>query len=271
MSDSGEHSSAGRAAKFEPLPSGPPPLVKSSQWYPSYAYGSLCAARLASALDLDAVSLLELGVAGGNGLVELERIAGVLSDDYGLQTDVAGFDLGTGMPTPADYRDVPYIWQHGFFSMDEDQLRARLQSAQLYIGDITRTGPQYLATNPAPIGFISFDMDYYSATVSAFDALFFADPSQFLPRVFCYFDDTTGPHDEYHCNFAGELLAINEFNQRSQHRKLDKIHGLRYRMLPMDEPWIEAMYVLHLFDHPNYCDYVYPEASRQFPLESPNP
>jgi hypothetical protein len=267
MSTTGGHARTASTTKLEPLPSGPPPLVLSSS-HPQYAYGSLCAVRLASALDLEAVSMLELGVAGGNGLIELERIAATLSDDYGVRVDAAGFDLGTGMPTPVDYRDVPYVWQRGFFSMDEDQLRARLKSAQLHIGDISRTGPGYLATNPAPIGFISFDMDYYSATVSAFDALFSADPSRFLPRVFCYFDDTIGRHDEYLCSFAGELLAISEFNDRSQHRKLDKIHGLRYKMLPMDDRWIEGMYVLHLFDHPNYCDYVYPQTDRQNPLKN---
>jgi hypothetical protein len=224
---------------------------------------------LAAALDLEAVSVLELGVASGNGLVELERIAAILSGDYALRVDVAGFDMGTGMPTPVDYRDMPYLWQPGFFAMDEDRLRARLGSAQLHIGDVTQTGPQYLATNPAPIGFISFDMDYYSATVSAFDALFFAEPSRFLPRVFCYFDDTVCLHDEHVCSFTGELLAISEFNERSQHRKLDKIHGLRYKMLPMDERWIEGMYALHLFDHPNYCDYVYPEPDRQYVLKDP--
>lgn len=264
MSTTGRH--ARHTARLEPLPPGPPPLVRSSPHFPQYAYGSLSAVRLASALGLQAVSLLELGVAGGNGLVELERIAAKLSDDHGVRVDVAGFDLGTGMPVPVDHRDVPYVWQPGFFLMDEDLLRARLKSAQLHLGDIALTGPQYLATNPAPIGFISFDLDYYSSTMSAFGAFFFDDPSRFLPRVFCYFDDTVGPHDEYHCGFTGELLAISEFNERSQRRKLDKIHGLRYKMLPMDEPWIEGMYVLHLFDHPKYNDYVYPKADRQFRL-----
>jgi hypothetical protein len=59
--------------------------------------------------------------------------------------------------------------------------------------------------------------------VCAFDALFSADPSRFLPRVFCYFDDTIGRHDEYLCGFTGELLAISEFNERSQHRKDSRV------------------------------------------------
>ena len=267
MSPAGLHSRVTRTTKLEPLPPGPPQLVRSSPEYPQYAYGSLCAARLAVALGLEAVSLLELGVAAGNGLIELERLAAILSDTYDVRTDVAGFDLGSGMPRPVDYRDVPYLWQPGFFSMDEDRLRARLDSAQLHIGDVGQTSRQYLAADPAPIGFISFDMDYYSATVRAFDALFFADHSRFLPRVFCYFDDTVCLHDEHLTRFTGELLAIDEFNERSPRRKLDKIHGLRYKMLPMDERWIEGMYVLHLFDHPNYCDYVYPDTDRQYLLK----
>jgi hypothetical protein len=83
----------------------------------------------------------------------------MLSGHYGVRVDVAGFDLGTGMPTPVDYRDVPYVWQPGFFSMDEDQLRARLKSAQLHIGDMTQTGHDISHQSSANRLHI-FDMDY---------------------------------------------------------------------------------------------------------------
>jgi hypothetical protein len=93
---------------------------------------------------------------------------------------------------------------------------------------------------------------------------------KYLPRVFCYFDDTVGPHEELHSRFTGELLAIDEFNTGSHRRKLAPINGLRHKLKPHDDSWIEGMYALHLFDHARYTDYVYPERDRQF-LLTPRP
>lgn len=236
--------------------------------FPQYAYGVVQAAALARCLDLPRVSVLELGVAGGNGLVELERLSVQHSAPSGIAFRVAGFDLGTGMPQPRDHRDMPYIWQQGFFNMDEAKLRRRLGEAELLLGDVADTGRRYLASQPPPIGFISFDLDYYSATVSAFEALLTGGTERYLPRVVCYFDDTVGPHFEMHSRFTGELLAIDEFNRQSPDRKLGKVNGLRYKLLPHEGPWIEGTYVLHLFDHPRYNEYVYPEPDRQFLLDS---
>lgn len=234
--------------------------------FPQYAYGLIQAVALAGVLDVTAISALEIGVAGGNGLVALERLRDVHAPASGVEIAVAGFDLGSGMPAPHDYRDLPYIWREGFFRMDEPKLRARLQSAELFIGDIAQTGPRYLAGRPAPIGFISFDVDYYSSTLAAFAALLDAAPERFLPRVICYFDDTVGPHHEMHSDFTGELLAISEFNAAHGQRKIGKLNGLRHKIAPLDGPWVEGIFVLHLFDHPRYCDYIYPVRDRQFDL-----
>lgn len=241
-------------------------VVRTSK-FPQYAYGVLQAASLAQRLQLPSITVAELGVAGGNGLVELERLSRMIGVDERVDISAVGFDLGSGMPEPVDFRDMPYIWQHGFFRMDEALLRSRLTRARLILGDIAETGAAFMATTPAPLGFISFDLDYYSSTVSAMRSLLEGPADRYLPRVFCYFDDTVGPHEELHSEFTGELLAIREFNVAHERRKLATIHGLRYKLLPLEEPWIDAMYVFHIFDHPRYNDYVYKEPDRQFPLE----
>jgi len=233
--------------------------------FPQYGYGVVQAAALAARLQIPAVSVLELGVAGGNGLVRLQQ----LSREYGpagVRLDVCGFDRGSGMPTPVDYRDTPCIWQPGFFQMDEVALRQRLVEAELLLGDIAEIGPRFLAADPAPVGFISFDLDYYSSTSAAMAALLDGASERYLPRVVCYFDDTVGPHHEMHSPFTGELLAIEEFNAASENRKIAPIRGLRYKLSPHDGAWMPGMHVLHLFDHPRYNDYIYPVADRQFPL-----
>ena len=248
--------------------SGPPELLREAVDFHQYAYGVLGAVELTAALGLPAVSVLELGVAGGNGLIELERLAIDVGADRGVATRVVGFDLGTGMPPPVDHRDVPYAWRQGFFRMDEPLLQARLGNAGLVLGDIAQTGADFLASAPPPIGFVSFDLDYYSSTSAAFKALLESDDlDRYLPRVLCYFDDTVGPHAEMHSEYTGELLAIGEFNERHQRRKLARINGLRHKVAPVDGPWVEGMFVLHVFDHPRYNEYVFPEPDRQFPLE----
>ncbi len=241
--------------------------VATSNGFPQYAYGLLQAGFLSQRLGIGTFSALELGVAGGNGLVELERLAAAMGRTFGFRVEITGFDLGTGMPSPLDYRDSPYIWQPGFFTMDEKRLNARLTTARLALGDIARTGREFMARKPPPIGFISFDLDYYSSTATAMSALLEADPDRYLPRVLCYFDDTVGPHEELHCEYTGELLAIREFNERNTDRKIAQINGLGRKLAGIADWWVEGIYVLHLFSHPRYNEYIYPAKDRQFPLD----
>src|SRR5205823_4402849 len=49
-------------------------------------------------------SSLELGVAGGNGLVQLERHAATFEQRYDLRIRTFGFDLGSGLPPSSDPR-----------------------------------------------------------------------------------------------------------------------------------------------------------------------
>lgn len=215
-----------------------------------YLWGVLLAVRVARALGLPRISALELGVAGGNGLLALEQAALAASELSGVVVEVYGFDTGTGMPAPVDHRDVPWLIEPGWFELDEPSLRARLQLAQLVLGPVAETVPRFAGQGHAPVGFVAFDLDYYSATTDAM-ALFEASSEALLPRVPCYFDDVFGYGWS---DFAGERAAIADFNATHEHRKIGKIHGLRYG-LPVSEralPWHEQMYLLHAFDHPRY-------------------
>ena len=101
-----------------------------------YAFGVLSAARLAKALGLPGISVVEFGVAGGRGLIALERISREVSQSVGIRIDVFGFDSGQGMPEASDYRDLPHVWAKGFYQMDVAALQQQLTSAQLLIGDV---------------------------------------------------------------------------------------------------------------------------------------
>lgn len=219
---------------------------------PNYTWPVLHVASIAARTGREAVSVIEFGVAGGNGLIALEGAAAFAQRELGVDVHVYGFDTGSGLPEPRDHRDAPFLMKRGDFAIDVDLLRSRLSGAQLALGDVAETVPQFLEDGHPEVAFISFDLDYYSSTRDALTILR-ADTNRLLPRVLCYFDDTHGyPWGDSN----GARLAIAEYNRGDELRKLDRIHGLRH-LLPAsqrEQRWPEAIYLAHAFDHPAYND-----------------
>ncbi|HWO43479.1 MAG TPA: hypothetical protein VNO43_16945, partial [Candidatus Eisenbacteria bacterium] len=149
---------------------------------PGYVWGVVHGAHLAQTLGIQAISAIEFGVAGGNGLVALENIAEKAEQIFGLRIDVHGFDTGEGLPPPLDYRDMPNLYVESAFPMDVERLKARLRRAQLHLGLVRETVDRFIGSAPAPAAFVSFDLDYYSSTVDAFKLLS-AESALLLPRV----------------------------------------------------------------------------------------
>ncbi|MDB6083978.1 MAG: hypothetical protein JWN43_1859 [Gammaproteobacteria bacterium] len=219
--------------------------------YPHYAYGVYWSAFLAQRLKIPRITAIEFGVAGGRGLLALEKVATEIEAALGVGIDVIGFDSGEGMPEPTDYRDLPHIWGRGFYRMDHAKLRARLSRARLVIGDVRETIREEVKSKQlAPLGFVSFDLDYYSSTKAAL-GVFAADGPGYLPRVHCYFDDVAANDLGCMNEHVGELLAIREFNAAHPSRKISKFEQLRLSR-PRWEHWQEKMYVMHDFAHPQY-------------------
>ncbi len=182
----------------------------------------------------------------------MESAAAAATELSGTGVDIFGFDTGTGMPEATDPRDAPWLIEPADFDMDEAALRSRLRRAELILGQVAATVPDWLGSGHPPIGFIAFDLDYYSSTLHAFRSLE-GDPEALLPRVPCYFDDLFG-YGWTDC--TGEWAAIEEFNAAQKHRKIAKIHGLRFE-LPEGEfhqPWHEKLFLVHAFDHPRYAE-----------------
>ena len=224
---------------------------------PHYAYGMYHAAMLASRLKHKKVSVIEFGVAGGNGLVAMERLARDVEKEWPVEIEIYGFDMGEGLPPPVDYRDLSYDYRHGEFKMDEAKLRARLERAKLILGNVRDTAPRFFEEfDPAPIGFVAIDLDFYSSTRDAL-TLFEAEHERLLPRVLCYLDDIMGNDWVMMNEYVGELAAIKEFNERHEHRKVTPIHLLRYKRA-IERLWNEKMYALHDFEHPHYNEYIRP-------------
>ncbi|MGA2863533.1 MAG: hypothetical protein ABSF95_03490 [Verrucomicrobiota bacterium] len=221
---------------------------------PHYAYCVWHAANLACRLGYDRMSLLEFGVAGGNGLVNLECHAAEASKLLPIGIDVYGFDTGEGLPRPRDYRDLPYHWKGGFYKMDVPALRSRLKGAKLVLGEVEHTVPRFFSDHrPAPIGAIFFDLDYYSSTIAAF-RIFDGGEEHFLPRVYCYLDDVIGSEVELYNDYTGVRLAVHEFNESHKAKKLGNSYHLLSR--PISESWQHQIVVYHDFEHPRYSEFV---------------
>jgi hypothetical protein len=234
---------------------------------PHFAYGLYQAALTAQRLGIPRISAIEFGVAGGSGLVALERVAEQVTGETGVEIAIYGFDTGTGLPEPKDYRDMPYLYRGAQLRMDEAKLRDRLNVAQLVLGDVAETVSTFFEEySPPPVGFVSFDVVYHSSSTSALK-LFDTDSKNLLPRVFCHFDDIIGDDLHIHNEWVGELLAIRDFNDNHSIRKLAKIYGLRHKRITSSE-WHDNLYVLHDFQHPLYGRYIRPgDLDRQLPLQ----
>lgn len=219
---------------------------------PMYAYGVRKAVELARSLGHGGVTVLEFGVGEGGGLEALSRHARRYSRSSGIDVHVFGFDTGHGLPDSTDHRDVPYMWTRGQYQLSEEKLLARLAgSAQLVLGDVSETVPEFLRSRAEhltrnPLGFVSFDVDYYSSTTSALALFRDAEGSRLLPRVTTYFDDVLSIVEE-----IGELAAIADFNHAEVRGTIGKVNLLRSH-LPFDPVWADQVYEYHRFDHPHY-------------------
>jgi hypothetical protein len=209
---------------------------------PPYLAGVLFAARRAVREQISAISVIEFGVAGGDGLLVLEREAEAVEKELGVSIRVFGFDNGpAGLPTfIGDHRDHPDKWKPGDFPMDVPLLRSKLgPRTTLVLGNVQETVPHFFEDpGVPPLGFIAFDLDLYSSTTQALRLLSMPG-KRTLDHVALYFDDVE--HSISH-RFAGELLAIDEFNRASAQVKID-----RWRGLGNDRPFPEASYLKKMY------------------------
>jgi hypothetical protein len=202
-----------------------------------YAFGLWHGAQRAQQLQIKEITAVEFGVANGRGLLLMQRHAAAIEKETGICIWVFGFDLGSGLPETDDLRDHIDMWKSGDYEMDIARLQAQLGSrTTLVLGDVSKTIARFAPRGP--IGFISFDLDFYSSTMHAFHI--FEKP--ILPHTPVYFDDVILPFNH---RFAGELLAIDDFNRRSENVKIDRWHGIKLLTAFSDSQWAEQMYTAH--------------------------
>lgn len=248
---------------------------------PNYYLGTHFAAEQAKALGIRRISCVEFGVAGGNGLLALERVAALVQNRTGVRIDVYGFDTGVGLPQAQGWRDAPYAFGAGQFHMDETRLRAQLTTARLTLGPVNETIPRVAPRFAhAPLGFVSVDVDYYSSTMDIMRTAFSLPFESMLPRLMIYFDDVDGNGQELYTEHLGERLAIADFNRARNDRKIGYLHngymfyackdllrgfGSSDELAERSCRTCQNIFVMHGFEHPLYSRPV--RANAQLPLK----
>lgn len=213
-----------------------------------HAFCLLKAADLARSHGIKEITAVEFGVAQGFGLMNLNTIGKQVTAATGVKIKVVGFDTGTGMPKPVDFRDHPDLYQAGDFPMDEERLRKALPpEVELVIGPLNQTLSKWKGDKlvKCPIGYIVIDVDYFSSTVDAL-SLLDGTPESYLPFVTMYFDDIM--FDE-HNDACGELLAIKEFNASHPKRPIQRPEFISSRRVYKNAPWLKHIFYCHILEH----------------------
>ena len=211
---------------------------------PEYGYCIFKAAVLAKELGINKISILEFGVAGGNGLVNIDQHCAKIEKLIDIEFEVYGFDLEHGLPAGKDYRDMPYLFRPGSFKMDKEALLKRLEFSKLVLGDVEHSLKSFFEEyKPAPLGAIMFDLDLYTSTKKAFKVFSGQEDKYYLPRIHCYFDDVQTIES------IGERLAIKEFCAEHDDKKIEN----SYRTTKDGIKNGHRIFEYHNFKHKDYC------------------
>jgi hypothetical protein len=226
---------------------------------PNYTYGMLRAADFAKYFGHKCVTVVEFGVASGAGLLNMVALAPQITQETGIEFRIIGFDTGRGLPPVHGFKDHPELWNSGDFAMEDREILVRKlgDKANIIWGDIADTIDPFTSSldSAIPLGFVSVDVDIYTASKSALRCL--TGPAEkYLPGISMYFDDVSF----YFANeWSGELAAINEFNQQHELRKIGRDRSLPGHRPAKADNWYQSMYVCHILDH----------EARQKPRERP--
>jgi hypothetical protein len=214
-----------------------------------YAFGVLKAADILRGFRMSGpLYALEFGVASGDGLISMARIAERVTKATGVEINVVGFDTGTGLPPPRDYRDHPeYYATSDYPPIDKERLKATLpRNYSIVYGDINDTVREFLDHLSGVVGFVSIDVDYYWSARESLRILSAQEPEKYLPVIPVYFDDVLRETMNSSC---GELLSIAEFNATNPMRRIEPFTGLRKSRIFKNAPYLDQMHALHVLDH----------------------
>ena len=229
--------------------------LKFPLFRPHYESLMFEASKNAIRLGLTEINIIELGVAGGNGIKSLLKYKKKIEKVINIKINILGFDSGSGLPKTDKKEDLPFFWKQGdYTNQNIKDLEKNDQSIKIYEGNISLTLENFISENKIKIALILFDMDLYSSTKIFLDKIPELSRNKLLlPRVFCYFDDLFIA--DYSLNdINGEPLAISEFNINNNDLKLgktfDHISDFKFPLAK------GQVFMLHDFKNDDYNKYI---------------
>ena len=229
--------------------------LKFSTFRPHYETLIYESSKNAIKLGYNEINIIELGVAGGNGIRSLVKYKKKIEEILEIKINIIGFDTGTGLPNTTLKEDLPFFWKQGdYTNKNLSDLEKEDQCIKIYEGDISSTLDKFISETKNKIGLIIFDLDLYSSTKLFLDKIpELSKGNLLLPRIFCYFDDLFVA-DYCLDDVNGEPLAISQFNKQFEDLKLgktfDNINDFKF---PLAKGQI---YTLHDFKNKDYNKYI---------------
>ena len=205
-------------------------------------------------LGYNEINIIELGVAGGDGIRTLVKYKKKIEKILKIKINIIGFDTGTGLPETNYKQDLPFFWKKGdYTNQNLDKLEKDFTNVKIYKGNISSTLEEFINQNKKKIGLIIFDLDLYSSTKLFLNKIpELSKENLLLPRTFCYFDDLFLA-DYCLDDTNGEPLAISEFNIKFKEFKLgkyfDHINDFKF---PLAKGQIYTLHDLNNLDYEKY-------------------
>ncbi len=179
------------------------------------------------------VTLVELGVFKGAGLKFITQIVEYITKKIKMEYRVYGFDSFEGLQDFEGYKDHHEIWEPNQYKyVAYDKMVEKFNGRAVIIkGNVQDTVKEFLVDHmdmDYPIGFISLDLDLYSATKAGLKIMEDADPNKYIPTVLMVVDD-----QDYlvtYNDWCGEGAAIREFNESNELRKIQNRREIYQRL-----------------------------------------
>mgnify|MGYP000847657011 FL=1 len=219
---------------------------------PNYALGILMAAHQAKELGYKKISIIELGCWNFEGLIDIENYIHDIKKFIDIDFNVYGFELGTGhIKEETNPRNRLYELSGGDYTFKKKDNLKKLQFSELVLGDVKDTVPKFLEEghlDEAPLGFIIFDLGFYTSAKNALQLLN-SDSKRYLPRSIIYSDN-----NYFVLKNEADKAAFSEFNKEGG-KMISPIGELAEQLSVSWNKWIflgKRMYMLSDLKHEKY-------------------
>ena len=114
--------------------------LKFTTFRPHYETLIYESSKNAIKLGHNEINVIELGVAGGDGIKTLIKYKKKIEKVLNIKINIIGFDTGTGLPEITLNQDLPFFWKQGdYTNKNLSNLEKEENDIKIYQGNISST------------------------------------------------------------------------------------------------------------------------------------